>query len=409
MSQLKGNMVIAQGGGPTAVINQSLVGAILEARRSPEIGEIYGALHGVRGIRDAQFVDLRQATTANLEAVAKTPSAALGSTRDKPDDAYCEKMFEVMRDRNIRYFFYIGGNDSSETVRIINDKSKQTGYELRCIHIPKTIDNDLTVTDHTPGFGSAAKFVAQAFAGVNLDNRSIPGIYLGVVMGRSAGFLTASSAFARRYEDDGPHLIYLPERQFSVESFVEDVKEVYNRIGRCVIAVSEGIWSEMDDNGKHKPMILSIYEHRGEEVPRDPFGHPQLGGGALADTLVALIRDNLNVGRVRGDTFGYLQRSFVGCASDVDQEEARCVGERAVQFACHGDSSGSVCMRRVGDYAIEYFLETEIEKIGGKTKYMPEEWINERGNNVTEAFCAYAKPLIGTPVTAERLAAPVVE
>jgi 6-phosphofructokinase 1 len=408
MSRLEGNMVIAQGGGPTAVINQSLVGAVLEAMKYPQIKKIYGALHGVRGLRDGKLVDLRQASTANLEAIAQTPSAALLSTRDKPDAAYCKALFEQMQARDIRFFFYIGGNDSSETVHIIQEYAKEANYPMRTIHIPKTIDNDLTVTDHTPGFGSAARFVAQAFAGVNLDNRALPGVYLGVIMGRNAGFLTAASALARRMEGDGPHLIYLPEKQFSVERFLADVKRVYDQHKRCIVAVSEGIWSELDAKGKQKPMILSIYEHQGQEVPRDPFGHPQLGGGALADTLVSLVRDQLKISRVRGDTFGYLQRSFVGCVSEVDQQEAREVGQKAVQFACEAEQSGSVCMRRVGDYVIEYFLETDISKIGGKVRHLPEEWINAEHNDITPAFLHYARPLIGQLPTFAYLQAPPI-
>ncbi|HQB82443.1 MAG TPA: diphosphate--fructose-6-phosphate 1-phosphotransferase, partial [Candidatus Rifleibacterium sp.] len=211
MAKLVGNVLIAQGGGPTAVINQSLVGAVLESRKFPEVDRVYGALHGVRGIIEEDFIDLTQATTHNLERVACSPSSALLSTRDKPDADYCEKIFKVCMKHNVRYFFYNGGNDSADAVRIVNDNAAAAGYELRCIHIPKTIDNDLRVTDHCPGYGSAAKFVASAFAGVNLDNRALPGVYIGVVMGRNAGFLTASAAFAQKYEDDGPHLIYMPE------------------------------------------------------------------------------------------------------------------------------------------------------------------------------------------------------
>lgn len=406
MTGLTGNLVIAQGGGPTAVINQSLVGAILEAQKWPQIKGVYGALHGVRGIRDGKFVDLQQVTAANLEAVALSPSAALRSTRDKPDPAYCQAMFETMRKNDIRYFFYIGGNDSSETVRIIEETSRLTGYEIRAVHIPKTIDNDLCENDHTPGFGSAARFVTQAFAGVNLDNLSLPGVYLGVVMGRSAGFLTASSALARKTDADGPHLIYLPERQFSIDRFLSDVERVYKKQGRCIVALSEGIWAERDEKGKPKEMIVTAYEHRGQEIPRDPFGHPQLGGGALADTLVSLIRDQLKISRVRGDTFGYLQRSFVGCVSEVDQREARDVGQKAIQFACAGEQSGSVCIRRAGEYSVEYALETDLSKIGGKVRPVADSWIAADANDVTPDFVRYARPLIGSIPTYELLQAP---
>jgi ATP-dependent phosphofructokinase / diphosphate-dependent phosphofructokinase len=204
-----GKVLVAQGGGPTAVINQSLVGVVLEARRQRGVDLVYGARHGVRGIVNEDFVDLTQETSHNLEMVAHTPSSALGSTRDKPDLKYCHEIFKVLQAHGIGHFFYIGGNDSSDTVRIVSEEAAQAGYPLRTIHIPKTIDNDLVGSDHTPGFPSAARFVAQAFAGVNLDNAALPGVYVGVVMGRHAGFLTAASALGKKFADDGPHLIYL--------------------------------------------------------------------------------------------------------------------------------------------------------------------------------------------------------
>ena len=205
-----GKILVAQGGGPTAVINQSLAGVVLEARRFHEVTRVYGALHGVRGIVNEDLVDLTRETSHNLEQVAATPSSALGSTRDKPDQAYCVEIFKVLQAHQIEQFYYIGGNDSSDTVRIVSEQARAAGYPLRCLHIPKTIDNDLVGNDHTPGFPSAARFVAQAFAGANLDNAALPGVYVGVVMGRHAGFLTAAAALARRFPGDGPHLVYLP-------------------------------------------------------------------------------------------------------------------------------------------------------------------------------------------------------
>ena len=181
-------ILVAQGGGPTAVINQSLVGVALEARRFPGIAHVYGARHGVRGIVNEDFVHLTQETSHNLEMVANTPGSALGSTRDKPDEKYCQDIFKVLKAHEIGHFFYIGGNDSSDTVRIVSAEAQKAGYPLRCVHIPKTIDNDLVGNDHTPGFPSAARFVAQAFAGANLDNAALPGVYVAVVMGRHAGF-----------------------------------------------------------------------------------------------------------------------------------------------------------------------------------------------------------------------------
>lgn len=382
-----GKILVAQGGGPTAVINQSLVGVVLEARRFRNVTRIYGALHGVRGIVDEDFVDLTQETSHNLELVAATPSSALGSTRDKPDLKYCEEIFKVLKAHEIEHFFYIGGNDSSDTVRIVSEQARAAGYPLRAIHIPKTIDNDLVGNDHTPGFPSAARFVAQAFAGANLDNASLPGVYVGVVMGRHAGFLTAASALGKKFPDDGPHLIYLPERVFSIEQFLADVKDTYARHGRCVVAVSEGIH---DASGEPIATLLA------KEVERDAHGNVQLSGtGALADLLCDEIKEKLGIKRVRGDTFGYLQRSFIGCVSDVDQREAREVGEKAVQFAMWGDRDGSVAIKRTGFYSADYEL-LPLEAVAGKTRTMEDEFIDEKGTGVTDAFRMYLRPLLGS-------------
>jgi len=269
-----GKILVAQGGGPTAVINQSLVGVVMEARRHRGITQVYGARHGVRGIVNEDFVDLTQETTHNLELVANTPASALGSTRDKPDLAYCQEIFKVLQAHGIAHFFYIGGNDSSDTVRIVSEQAQAAGYPLRCIHIPKTIDNDLVGNDHTPGFPSAARFVAQAFAGANLDNAALPGVYVAVVMGRHAGFLTAASALGKKFPDDGPHLIYVPERTFELPRFLADVKATQERHGRCVIAVSEGIH---DASGK--PIAAQL----AKDLEHDAHGNVQLSGsGALA-------------------------------------------------------------------------------------------------------------------------------
>ena len=390
-----GKILVAQGGGPTAVINQSLVGVALEARRFGQIERVYGARHGVRGIIEEDFVDLSQETSHNLELVAATPSSALGSTRDKPDVPYCQEIFKVLRAHQIGHFFYIGGNDSSDTVRIVSLEAHKAGYPLRCIHIPKTIDNDLVGSDHTPGFPSAARFVAQAFAGANLDNAALPGVYVGVVMGRHAGFLTAAAALARKFPGDGPHLVYLPERIFSLESFLADVKAMHERYGRCVIAVSEGIH---DASGQPIASLLAkgngVLER--DQVERDPHGNIQLSGtGALADLLCDAIKSKLGIKRVRGDTFGYLQRSFIGCVSDVDQREAREVGEKAVQFALWGERDGSIALQRSGDYAIDHAL-LSLDAVAGKTRVMEDGFIAASGNDVTPAFHNYLRPLLGS-------------
>jgi len=386
-----GKILVAQGGGPTAVINQSLVGVALEARRFQNVKLVYGARHGVRGIVDENFVDLTQETSHNLEAVAHTPSSALGSTRDKPDLKYCQEIFKVLKAHQIEHFFYIGGNDSSDTVRIVSEEAHKANYPLRSIHIPKTIDNDLVGNDHTPGFPSAARFVAQAFAGANLDNASLPGVYVGVVMGRHAGFLTAASALGKKFPDDGPHLIYVPERVFEIPKFLADVKAMYERHGRCVIAVSEGIH---DVSGT--PMLAQL----AKDLEHDEHGNVQLSGtGALADLLCEEIKAKLGIKRVRGDTFGYLQRSFIGCVSDVDQREAREVGEKAVQFAMWGVNGehrdGSVTIKRTGFYSADYEL-MPLTDVAGKTRVMEDHFINEAGTDVTDAFRLYLRPLLGS-------------
>ncbi|MFO1292010.1 MAG: 6-phosphofructokinase [Rubrivivax sp.] len=379
-------ILVAQGGGPTAVINQSLAGVVLEARRAD--AQVYGARHGVRGIVNEDLVELTNETPSNLELVAATPAAALGSTRDKPDAAYCRRIFEVLAAHEIGHFLYIGGNDSADTVRIVAEQAAAAGYPLRAIHIPKTIDNDLVGNDHTPGFPSAARFVVQAYAGANLDNAALPGVYVGVVMGRHAGFLTAAAALARKYPDDGPHLVYLPERVFEIDRFLADVKAVHERHGRCVVAASEGI---------HDAAGTPIVTRLAASVEKDAHGNVQLSGtGALADLLCEQIKAQLKIKRVRGDTFGYLQRSFLGCVSEVDRREAREVGEKAVQFAlaATGAAQGSLAIRRVGDYAVDLVLQP-LAEVAGKTRVMEDAFINAEGNGVTPAFHAYLRPLLG--------------
>ena len=380
-------MLIAQSGGPTVVINQSLVGAVLEAKKHKEIKKIFGSLHGLKGILEENLCDLSKETTANLELVAGTPSSALGSVRKKPTPEDCVKVFQVLRKYNIRYFFYIGGNDSAETTHIINEAAQQAGYQMKCFHICKTIDNDLRENDHTPGFGSAAKFVAQAFMGDNLDNRALPGVKINVIMGRHAGFLTAAAALARVYPDDGPHLIYLPERPFTLEKFVADVKAVYAKYKRCVIAVSEGI---SDEKG------VAIAAKFIKEV--DSHGNVQLSGsGALGDLLAKEIKEKAEISRVRADTFGYLQRSFAGVVSANDAKEARLAGASAVKFATGGKfANGSTAIKRKPGKKYAVTIErTELKNVAKETRHMPDEFINKAGNDVTPAFIAYAKPIVG--------------
>ena len=386
MSKTAKNMLIAQSGGPSMVINQSLVGAVIEARGQKAVGRIFGSRHGIKGMLEEDLIDLRKESLKNLEAVAATPSSALGTVRKKPKPEDCKKIFEVLRAYDVGHFFYIGGNDSAETAHIIHEAARKARYPMNCFHIPKTVDNDLRENDHTPGFGSAARFVAQALMGVNLDNRALPGVHISVIMGRHAGFLTAASALGRVYPDDGPHLIYLPERPFDMARFIKDVKAVYARYGRCLIAVSEGI---SDKNG------TAIATKFSKEV--DSHGNVQLSGtGALGDLLGAEIRARTTISRVRADTFGYLQRSFPGCISEVDAREARDVGRQAVLAACRGVTSGSIAIRRKPGPAYKVFYETvPLRKVARESRHMPAAFINKAGNDVTAAFIKYAAPIVG--------------
>jgi 6-phosphofructokinase 1 len=379
-------MVIGQSGGPTAVINQSLVGAVLAARKRQEITGILGARHGIAGIMNEDFVDLGTQSKGLLERVAQTPAAALGSVRLKPGHAECARVLEVFQKHDVRYFFYIGGNDSAETAHIIAEMAKAAHYEFCTVHIPKTIDNDLKVTDHCPGFASAARFVALAFMGDDKDNRALSGVKINVVMGRHAGFLTAASALACQGDDDGPHLIYLPERVFDIDRFQADVRRVYGRLGRCVIAVSEGI---ADAEGNP---IASTGE-------RDSHGNVQLSGtGALGDRLAGLVRDAFpgEKLRVRADTFGYLQRSFPTIVSEVDAMEARMVGKFAVKHAVKERDNGSVAIRRLKDkpYESACFV-TPLYSVAREATCMKDAFINADGNHITDAWLDYVRPLVG--------------
>ncbi|MFP3937611.1 MAG: 6-phosphofructokinase [Phycisphaerae bacterium] len=401
---IKGNAVIGQSGGPTAVINQSLVGVIETLRSSRRIPRILGARHGVRGIIDEKFIDLRKVNKSTLEAVALTPAAALGSSRDKPDEAYCEKIFRVFESHDVRYFFYIGGNDSADTARIVNEMARAADYELRVFHIPKTIDNDLRVTDHCPGYGSAAKFVASAFMGDDRDSAALPGIKINVVMGRHAGWLTAAASLGRQDKSDGPHLVYVPEVAFSLNSFIKDVRGVYDKYGRCQIAVSEGI---ADKDGT--PMAVLLAEKLGREVERDSHGNPQLSGtGTLGDHLAEYAKEQLSKGkkkiRVRADTFGYLQRSFAGYASEVDRAEAREVGREAANLAMAGNTDGSVVIKRkdTKKYSVTY-ERAELGSVARDTKDLPKKYINKAGNNINPSFRDYAMPLVGELPTIGKL------
>jgi len=411
-----GNAVIGQSGGPTAVISQSLVGVIEGLRaglvEQGKVKHIFGTRHGVRGIAKGhpeELIDLTGISPARLERIARTPSAALGSTRDKPDEAYCAQILEGCRDNDIRYFFYIGGNDSADTCRIISEKAHEAGYEMRCFHVPKTIDNDLRENDHTPGFPSAARFVTLAHMGDALDNASLGGIKINIIMGRNAGFLTASAALAREMRETdpdpagrpAPHLIYVPEVPFVMNEFLADVDAVYAKLGRCQIAISEGIRDA--DGNEIGPQLMGSGEV-------DAHGNVQLSGsGALGDGLADFLKKGLTPAggkslRVRADTFGYLQRCWPE-TSVIDAVEARGVGRHAAGLAAGGDSGASVTIIRTSNAIDRYrsaYGRAELSAVARHARHVPEEFLLGR-NNVSPAFYDYCQPLVGDLPEFERL------
>lgn len=395
MRKKASNMVIAQSGGPSMVINASLVGAVLAARRAGgRIGRILGARHGIQGILGRDYIDLRKVDAAKLSAIARTPSSALGSCRMKPTEEDCRRIFEEFKRLDVGYFFYIGGNDSADAARIIGEEAAKDGYPLVVYHIPKTIDNDLRSCDHTPGYASAARFVACALRGDDLDNRALGGVKIDIIMGRDAGFLTAASALARENRNDGPHLIYLPERPFSLDGFVSDVQAVMKRLGRCVVAVSEGVRGE---DGVPIGATLGSGE-------KDSHGNVQMSGtGALGDYLARELKARAGVKRVRADTFGYLQRSFPGMASKIDQKEATQAGAAAVSFALKAARGakdvpvkGTVGILRAKGkaYKVEY-VALPAQAAAKFTRSVPDAYIAKNGHDVTKAFIDYAKPMVG--------------
>ena len=391
MSTPKGNAVVGQSGGPTAVINQSLVGVVEGLKMGGFAGKILGARHAVSGIVKNDFIDLTNVAQDKLNRIADTPSSALGSSRDKPDAEYCKRIFDAFSKNDVRYFFYIGGNDSSDTCRIVNELAKQAGYELRAFHVPKTIDNDLVMNDHTPGFASAAKVVAQAFIGDNLDNKALPGVKINVIMGRHAGFLTAAALMARQRDGDGPHLVCVPEVPFDQAAFLGRVDEMYKKHNRCVIAVSEGI-----HDADNVPMAIRLAVEQGHHVERDSHGNVQLSGtGALGDFLGQLVKTQLKIKRVRADTFGYFQRSMAGVVSEVDQREARGVGKKAAECSLSGDIDGSIAIVRDSDNPYKAsFKKIELSDVAAKTRVLDDKYLKP-GFDIDDSFKNYLRPLLG--------------
>ncbi len=381
-------MVIGQSGGPTAVINASLVGAIHEAQRIDAVDGIYGAQNGIEGLLDRRLIDLRREPASTVSALMTTPSAALGSCRYRLKAEDPDRVVSLLRELGVRYFLYIGGNDSADTAHRVAEAAQAAGYDLRVIGIPKTIDNDLPVTDHCPGYGSAARFIAQTTMDSARCTEAMPGHYpvkVIEVMGRYAGWLAGAAALGKRHPDDPPHLILLPERPIDPATFIKQVRAVLRRKGYCVVVVAE----HLTDASGHQ-----IGEAQAQGV--DAFGHPLVAG--VAQTLVDWVRSELGV-RARFDKPGDAQRMSIAHLSETDRDEAYLTGRMAMRYAVRGVTGKMVTLVRAAGprYACETGL-TDLDHIANAQKVLPDDYISADGSGVTPAFLEYARPLIGGPL-----------
>ena len=375
----EGNALIGQSGGPTTVINASLVGAIQAAEKREEIDRFYGAVNGLTGVLDEQMIDLFREDDEVINQLETTPSAALGTCRLKPKAPDLARCMEVFKAHNIRFFFYNGGNDSQLTCHLISELAQASDWEMQVVGIPKTIDNDLVVTDNSPGFGSAARFAAAAVQFAARDAEAFGAIEVIEVMGRNAGWLTGATQVGRRDQQTAPHLVYLPEVAVAPEQFLADCRSQFEENGHLVVAVSEGF--------RFAEAELATTSEKVDE-----FGHTRLGG--VAQAVGDMIEDELGV-RARSDKLGNLQRCFAYCASQVDLDEAYAVGADAVDRACNGETDIMVTIERKSDDPFEFeTATTSLMSVADETRVVPEQWINERKNGVTEEFINYAMPLM---------------
>ncbi len=390
MGVLKGACIFGQSGGPTSVINASAAGVFTQALKEECITKVYGAAHGIKGVLNEQLYDIGQEDAAELELLKTTPSSALGSVRYKlagaeKDDTDYKRMLEVFKKYDVRYFFYNGGNDSMDTCNKVSKYMQKSGYDMRIIGVPKTIDNDLWATDHCPGYGSAAKYIATSTMEVYLDARvyDTGTITILEVMGRNAGWLTAATSLAS-YKGTGPDLIYLPERHFDMKDFLERVKAIYKKNGNVLVAASEGI---KDKDGKY----ISEY---GTDLAKskDSFGHSQLGG--LAYTLANFVRAETGA-KVRAIEFSLLQRCAAHMASMTDISEAFNAGQVAVKAAAEGKTDLMVAFER--EPGSVYKCSTKLiglNEVANKEKKIPDEWITTDGIGLKQEYIDYAMPLI---------------
>jgi len=381
-----GKLLVGQAGGATAVINSSLVGVIEEARRSQRFDAVWGMRRGAEGALEGEFVDLTSLDPNTLTALAATPGAALGSSRHRMTDGDAERVLDLCRRNDIRAVLYIGGNDSADTVHRLATTAAARGQELRSIAVPKTIDNDLPVTDHCPGYGSIARYVASATMDSAKDTESMPTMYpvkIIEVMGRDAGWVAAASALGKRTAQDAPHLVYVPERPLSSEQFVRDVQRVYGEVGHVVAVVTETM---RDERGEP-------FADPRSSAGTDAFGHPLLRG--TADTMVRLVQDELGL-RARYDKPGGLQRMAMWCASSVDLAEAAECGRAAVRLVLDGVTDRMVTLVRDTDEPYRWSTSwAPLTLIANRQKLLPDEFLTGDGRGVTDAFRRYAMPLLG--------------
>ena len=383
-----GNLVIGQSGGATAVINASLVGAVEAALKSKRIEGIYGMQNGIEGLLKEAFIDLRRQPTTLWQQLLYTPSAALGSCRYKLQAADPARAVEILRRYDIRYVLYIGGNDSADTAHQLALAAQQSGYELQTISVPKTIDNDLPFTDHCPGYGSAARFIAQATIDSTMNTASIPWHYpvkIIETMGRDAGWLTAAAALGKRDETDPPHIILTPEHVFAPDQFLTQVEAVYRRVGYVVVAAAETI---RDAQGNALGSA--------GQVGTDAFHHPLLSGAG--QSLVDLVKERLKL-RARFDKPGDLQRMSSQHVSSVDRDEAQFVGEMGVQALLRGETDKMVTLVRHTEP--RYHCVTglvELAQVANRQLLLPADYMDDTKTMVTQAFYDYALPLLGEPL-----------
>jgi len=387
MSELIGNCLVAQSGGPTSVINASVAGVVSEALNNECIEEIYGGLNGIHGILKEELIDLAEESQQNIRGLRYTPASSLGTCRFKlrRDEDY-SRVLEVFEAHNIRFFFYIGGNDSQDTANKISKFAHERAFEMRTIGIPKTVDNDLVVTDHCPGYGSVVKYICTTIREMSLDHEAMGQhdlVSILEVMGRNAGWIAAGASLAkgaRENPDAAPHLIYLPEVPFTTEKYLDDVRRILGRNRHCMVVVGEGL---VDPDGNYVSTSSGA---------TDAFGHAQLGG--CGDFLQRTIEENLGI-KARSAKLGIGQRAAAHCSSQADNDEAFLAGEAAVRAAVSGSTDKMVTLVR-GD-SDQYVCETgltSLEDIANGVKTLPEEWINEDGVSMNYQFFKYASPLI---------------